>query len=73
MIMDIIARIEEERALNRKMLQSLHERLDAMKADLSEEFQERDASLLALIEGTPQASPRPQALKKGAPDADVNS
>lgn len=56
-LMTIITRIEQERELNRVLLASLLERLDGeitrvneTKQNLREEFAERDASLLRLIE-----------------------
>lgn len=59
-LVNLISRIEEERALNQTLLQSLLERLDAdikriqeTKTSLMEEFNERDASLLRIIDGEP--------------------
>ena len=74
MIMEMIAKIERERALNTMLLERLLEGLDndiqaleQKKADLREEFSERDASLLRLIEG----NPHPVAVPKPAPEADA--
>lgn len=57
----IIARIEEERRLNQTLLTSLLEatdaeiqRLEERKSDLQQEFAERDASLLRIIEDEPR-------------------
>jgi hypothetical protein len=62
-LITIIDRIERERALNKTLLERLIEGLDAdirqieeKKQNLREEFAERDASLLRLIDGDP---PRP--------------
>ena len=86
-LLAIMARIEEERALNQTLLQSLlatldldlryveqkretlNEFLDAEKArleqrkrDLADEFAERDAALLRVIEGDPKpAQEQPEA------------
>jgi len=61
MIMEMIAKLERERALNKMLLDKLLEGLDEeitriaeRKEALREEFAERDASLLRLIEGEPQ-------------------
>jgi hypothetical protein len=64
-ILQIVARIEQERALNQTLLDRLIEGLDAdiraieeKKQNLREEFAERDVSLLRLIEGEqPMAVP----------------
>jgi hypothetical protein len=64
-ILQIVARIETERALNQTLLDRLIEGLDAdiraiqeKKENLREEFAERDVSLLRLIEGEqPMAVP----------------
>jgi hypothetical protein len=64
-ILQIVARIETERALNQTLLYRLIEGLDAdiraieeKKQNLREEFAERDVSLLRLIEGEqPMAVP----------------
>jgi hypothetical protein len=60
MIIKVITKIEEERELNKKLLKKLLEGMDAdidrltlAKRDLVEEFSERDASLLSMIEGDP--------------------
>lgn len=66
-LLNIVSRIEQERALNRTLLLSLLEKLDAdiarieeQKASLEEEFAERDASLSRLIDGdAPKAAPLP--------------
>ena len=57
-LLNIVSRIEQERALNQTLLSSLLEGLDSdiariqeKKQNLIEEFQERDASLLRLIDG----------------------
>ena len=57
-LLNIVSRIEEERQLNRTLLASLLEKLDAdiarleeQKLHIAEEFAERDASLARLIDG----------------------
>lgn len=57
-LLTIVSRIEQERSLNQTLLSSLLEGLDGdiariqeKKQNLIEEFAERDASLLRLIEG----------------------
>lgn len=57
-LLNIVSRIEQERALNQTLLSSLLEGLDSdiariqeKKQNLIEEFAERDASLLRLIDG----------------------
>jgi hypothetical protein len=66
MIMEMIAKLERERALNKMLLERLIEgldedvkRIEEKKDALREEFAERDASLLRLIEGEP---PRPVSM-----------
>jgi hypothetical protein len=68
-LITIIDRIERERALNKTLLERLLEGLDAdIKAiqekqqNLREEFAERDASLLRLIEGSPHPVAVPQPV-----------
>jgi hypothetical protein len=68
-LINIIDRIERERALNKTLLERLLEGLDAdIKAiqekqqNLREEFAERDASLLRLIEGNPHPVAVPQPV-----------
>lgn len=57
-LLNIVSRIEQERTLNQTLLASLLESLDGdiariqeKKQNLIEEFAERDASLLRLIDG----------------------
>jgi hypothetical protein len=68
-LITIIDRIERERALNKTLLDRLIEGLDAdikaiqeKQANLREEFAERDASLLRLIEGSPHPVAVPQPV-----------
>jgi hypothetical protein len=68
-LLNIVSRIEEERHLNRTLLSSLLEKLDAdiarieeQKANLVEEFQERDASLARLIDGEAKPEPAPAPI-----------
>lgn len=80
-LLAIVGRIEEERSLNQTLLNSLLSSLDAdiariqeKKQNLMEEFAERDASLLRLIEGeppkaAPTSSPAPAALEGPYDDA----
>lgn len=70
-LLTIVSRIEEERQLNRTLLNTLLEKLDAdiarmqeQKAALVEEFEERDASLSRLIDGE---TPKPATLAVAAP------
>ena len=71
-ILAIIERIEHERKLNGMLLDSLlHaldeeiKRIEEQKINLKEEFAERDASLLRLIEG----NRHPVAVPQPAPEA----
>jgi hypothetical protein len=64
----LIEKIERERALNNILLERLIEGLDAdiaaiteKQAALREEFAERDASLLCLIDGDPPRAVTPIA------------
>jgi hypothetical protein len=76
-ILQIVARIETERALNQTLLDRLIEGLDAdiraieeKKQNLREEFAERDVSLLRLIEGEqPMAVPATPAITGHSDDA----
>jgi hypothetical protein len=68
-ILQIIERIEHERKLNTMLLDSLLHALDEeiqriqdQKQNLREEFAERDASLLRLIEGSPHPVAVPQPV-----------
>jgi hypothetical protein len=74
-LINIIDRIERERALNKTLLDRLIEGLEAdikaiqeKQGNLREEFAERDASLLRLIEGSPHpvAVPQPAAESEAA-------
>ena len=67
-LVNLIDRIERERALNKTLLERLIEGLDAdiaaikeKQSALREEFAERDASLLRLIDGDPPRAVTPIA------------
>ncbi len=80
-LIDIINRIEHERALNQTLLETLLadvdsdiRRLEQRKVDLAQEFAERDASLLVCISGdVPKPMELPRRGKRETPtnEADI--